>query len=273
MNGHEYDGLTADEVIAMLAMLKGVDPPILVGGQALNILARHYRVDSFDAQFSVDMDFVGDSDEARQVARLWGAEVKVPTMDDNTPNTAILTIRRAGRAPLVIDFLESVAESAFGAEVPSIRITEGGAEMRIMHPLSCLQSRLWNIYGPLARRNERETNRARLAIRVLHAHLTALLNNDDARGALKVIERLARRVALSRVSRKAWAYDHIDVLAAVPASHASLPESFRTVRWPSIERWAHEARQADVQERAQQNDAGSGSGEDDEPNDDCDMTP
>lgn len=67
MSGHEHDGLTADEVIAMLAMLKGVDPPILVGGQALNVLARHYRVDGFDAQFSIDMDFVGDSDKARTI--------------------------------------------------------------------------------------------------------------------------------------------------------------------------------------------------------------
>ncbi|WP_298137741.1 hypothetical protein [Acidiferrobacter sp.] len=247
MSGHAHDELTADEVIAMLAMLKGVDPPILVGGQALNVLARHYRVEGFDAQFSIDMDFVGDSEEARQVARLWGAEVKVPTMDDNTPNTAIVTIRRPGRAPLIVNFLESVAESAFGAEVPSIRITENDVEMRVMHPLSCLQSRLWNMYGPLARRNGREIDRAHLAIRVLHAHLTALLNNDDARGALKVIERLARRVALSRVSRKAWAYDRIDVLTAVPASHNSLPEMFRTVRWPSIQKEVHEARQTDEQ--------------------------
>ncbi|MDA8118504.1 MAG: hypothetical protein M0Z85_00300 [Gammaproteobacteria bacterium] len=72
-----------------------------------------------------------------------------------------------------------------------------------------------------------------------------MLNNDDARGALKVIERLARRVALSRVSRKVWAYDHIDVLAAVPASHDSLPESFRAVRWPSIEEHVNEVRQAE----------------------------
>lgn len=249
MSDRENDALTADEVIAMLAMLKGVDPPILVGGQALNILARHYRVDGFDAQTSVDIDFVGDSDEARHAARLWGAEVRVPTMDDNTPNTAVLTIRRAGRAPLVVDFLESVAESAFGAEVPSIRIIEDDVEMRVMHPLSCLQSRLWNIYGPLARRNARERDRARLAVRVLHAHLARLLDNDDARGALKVIERLVRRVALSRVSRKAWAHDRIDVLAAVPIDHKSLPRAFRAIRWPSIERRVRDARRADEQAR------------------------
>ncbi len=247
MSGPENDGLTADEVIAMLAMLKGIDPPILVGGQALNVLARHYRVAGFDVQLSVDMDFVGDSEEAREVARLWGADVKVPTMDDSTPHTALLTIRRAGRAPLVVDFLESVAESAFGAEVPSIRITEDGVAIRVMHPLSCLQSRLWNIYGPLARHNAREIDRVHLAILVLRAHLGTLLDNGDTRGALKVIERLVRRTALSRVSRKAWVRDGIDVLAAVPIGHEALPESFRAARWPSIEKWVHDARQAEEQ--------------------------
>ena len=251
MSDPQEEGLTANEVIALLARLKGIDPPILVGGQALNVLARHYRIAGFGTPSSTDMDFVGDSEEARQIAALWGATIRIPTMDDNTPNTAILIMSRPGRPPLVIDFLESVAESAFGAEVPSLHITENGVAIRVLHPLSCLQSRLWNIYGPLARRNTREIDRARLAIQVLHTHLTTLLDRQDTRGALKVIERLARRVVLSRVSRRAWMRDQIDVLTAVPINHAALPEVFRTVRWPAIQKQVQEAREKDRQARPQ----------------------
>ena len=251
MSDPQEEGLTANEVIALLARLKGIDPPILVGGQALNVLARHYRIAGFGTPSSTDMDFVGDSEEARQIAALWGATIRIPTMDDNTPNTAILMMSRPGRPPLVIDFLESVAESAFGAEVPSLHITENGVAIRVLHPLSCLQSRLWNIYGPLARRNTREIDRARLAIQVLHTHLTTLLDRQDTRGALKVIERLARRVVLSRVSRRAWMRDQIDVLTAVPINHAALPEAFRTVRWPAIQKQVQEAREKDRQARPQ----------------------
>ena len=251
MSDPQEEGLTANEVIALLARLKGIDPPILVGGQALNVLARHYRIAGFGTPSSTDMDFVGDSEEARQIAALWGATIRIPTMDDNTPNTAILMMSRPGRPPLVIDFLESVAESAFGAEVPSLHITENGVAIRVLHPLSCLQSRLWNIYGPLARRNTREIDRARLAIQVLHTHLTTLLDRQDTRGALKVIERLARRVVLSRVSRRAWMRDQIDVLTAVPINHAALPEVFRTVRWPAIQKQVQEAREKDRQARPQ----------------------
>lgn len=230
------DALSADEVIALLALWRGVDPPLLVGGQALNILARHYHVEGMKIQFSRDVDFVGDSEDARQAAQIWRAEIHLPTLDDHTPNTAILTIRRANKPPLTIDFLENVAGIVFGAEVPSLKIREGSVDLRVMHPLACLQSRLWNIYGPLARRNAREIERAGLAIRVLHAYLTEILDHDKGREALKTIERLVKYAALSRVGTKAWVLDRIDVLAAVPLVHPALPPAFQSTRWPDIQR-------------------------------------
>lgn len=229
------DALSADDVIAMLAMLKGLDPPLLVGGQALNILARYYRVAEFETQFSKDIDFVGDSEEAEQVALAWGAQIRIPNMDEYTPNTAILTIPRPGQKPLIIDFLESVAQNAFSSEVPYLDILEDGRPIRVLHPLTCLQSRLWNIYGPLARHSARDIKRAFLAIDVLRAHITALLDKQNIRGALKIIERLGKHSALSRVGKQAWIHDHIDVLKAIPADHPALSDVFQSTRWPAIQ--------------------------------------
>lgn len=235
--------LTADDVLSLLAALRGIEPPLLVGGQALNILARHYRVEGFQEQYSRDVDFVGDKEEAQAVAEAWHAEISLPTMDDNTPNTAILTVPQAGRAPLTVDFLENVAGAVFGSEIPFLIIREGNLNLRVLHPLSCLQSRLWNIYGPLARRDAREIERAHLAINVLRAHITSLLDGGKARAALNVIERMVKYTALSRIGDRAWVHDRIDVLESVPLKHRALPENFRVRRWPAIKKSVERSRE------------------------------
>ena len=236
--------LSADDVLALLARLQGITPPVLVGGQALNILARHYRIDSEAPLTSQDVDFVGDEDEAEVVARAWQADLRIPSLDDHTPNTAILVVPRpGGQAPLTVDFLDTVAGVAFGGSVAFIELKSPDypCTLRVLHPMACVQSRLWNIYGPLNRHDTREIERLRLAIRILHRHLTEHLP-DSVRNGLNLVERFCRHTVLSRAGKQAWHHDHVDLMEAIPYQHPAWPPLFREKRWPELQRHVQEAR-------------------------------
>lgn len=241
---HEPYGLDADELIGLLALLKGIQPPIIIGGQSLNLLARHYGVGHSDDLVSIDLDLLGDEEDAMAVARLWEAETHFPTMDEYTPNTAVLLVPRQNKPPLTVDVLENVAGVAFGGAVAFLELEDPATKvrLRVLHPLPCLQSRLWNIYGPLSRRNPREVDRLRLAIQVLHRHLATRLDVEDVRGALNLIERFCKTTILSHTGKAAWFFDGVDLLHAIPAKHPRLPPEFRARRWPELRNHVARAR-------------------------------
>ncbi|MHB1955985.1 MAG: hypothetical protein ACYDBH_06450 [Acidobacteriaceae bacterium] len=238
-------GLDADELIGLLTLLKGIQPPIIIGGQALNLLARHYGVGRSDDLVSIDLDLLGNEEEAMDLARLWQAETHFPTMDEYTPNTAILLVPRQNKPPLTVDVLENVAGVAFGGAIAFLEFQDPATKIhvRVLHPLPCLQSRLWNIYGPLSRRNPREVDRLRLAIQVLHRHLETRLDVEDVRGALNLIERFCKTTVLSRTGKAAWFFDGVDLLNAIPVEHPRLPPEFRAHRWPDLQDHVTRARQ------------------------------
>ncbi|MHB8254555.1 MAG: hypothetical protein ACYDEV_12875 [Acidiferrobacter sp.] len=237
------EDLTADDVLTLLARLRGVTSPILVGGQALNILARHYHVSSLEPLTSCDIDFLGDDDEAAVTAKAWQAKLFVPHMDDHTPNNAVLIVPRAGKKAITVDFLDTVAGVAFGGSATFIELQHPDypCTLRVLHPMACVQSRLWNIYGPLDRHNARELERLRLSVRILRQHLAERVPNAVRQG-LSLVERYCRYTVLSRLGKQAWHRDGIDLLEAIPADHPAWPPAFRERRWPDLQRHAQESR-------------------------------
>ena len=130
----------------------------LVGGQALNFWAERYSATApelahYGPYTSKDVDFFGTVDVARKLALSLGGSVRVPNLDDHTPQSAIVKAIVLGRE-IEIDFLWNVAgPPADELKKQMVKVAypvraDGAAltvPMSVMHPLHCLQSRAANV--------------------------------------------------------------------------------------------------------------------------------
>lgn len=69
---------------------------VLVGGQAVAFWAAFFKLKPRSAEQEVftskDIDFEGAARTARKAGELLNGEVRIPTIDDHTPNTGIVLI-------------------------------------------------------------------------------------------------------------------------------------------------------------------------------------
>ncbi len=209
---------------------------ILVGGQALNVWAVHYGLASQATAVSDDVDFFGTRAQAIAAGLDWGGDVKMPSLDDHTPNAAVVLveIRESKRG---IDFLDSI----LGVESDELRRWAGRVRghnygFRVMHPLHVLQSQMENVYGALKRRDERDgkyyVGRVKLSVQVVASAVEEMLEAKRTRDALNAAERVAR-IARSRPGLEAGRRDGVEALAGIPV-HSDWPSKFREQRLPQI---------------------------------------
>lgn len=235
---------------------KPVDELILVGGQALNAWAQALDVAGessagpHGAALSDDIDFLGLAPAAIALADAMGARVAVATLDDQTPNAALLTFDFEGEKN-VIDVLHSLAGFSH-AELEQVRAWAAIPEMpaalqsklRVMHPAHCLQSQLENVYGALNRRagpdGPRNANRVRLASEIVHRAVTRYLDEGEAPSARAVLEKV-HELARRGPGLRAFALDAVDV-AAGSSRDPRLGDDFLGKRVPQLERYLGGAR-------------------------------
>jgi hypothetical protein len=211
---------------------------ILVGGQALNVWAVHYGLAAETAAVSQDIDFFGSRADAIAAGLDWDAEVLTATLDDHTPNSAVVLIE-IDNEERGIDFLGNIA----GVDSAELRrwaatVRGEGFEFCVMHPLHVLQSQFENIYGILRRRDEPGgdyyVDRLRLAVKVVGSSICTLLHDARTREALNAVERVAE-IAVKRPALTAWQRDGLDALNAIP-DHMSWPAEFIDRRREQIEK-------------------------------------
>lgn len=126
----------------------------LIGGQALNFWAERYseiapELNEYGPFVTKDVDFFGTADAARELAHSLGGTIRLPTADNHTPQSAIVTADVLGHR-VEIDFLwnvmgppaDQLKKQMVEVSYP-IRGTHGDTTvpMSIMHPVHCLQSR------------------------------------------------------------------------------------------------------------------------------------
>ena len=142
--------LTSEEVEALLRFVEDYDP-IIVGGQSINIWAELFHgesqaLDAMSPLTSKDVDFLHNLEAERALtAALRDGQLNIPTVDDNTPEAAVVT-GYLGDKKVTIDFLGSV----LGVETETVRkrsITfsdpeRKSASITLMHPLDGVRSRL-----------------------------------------------------------------------------------------------------------------------------------
>jgi hypothetical protein len=244
--------LTPDEVQEILAHCG--PHALLVGGQALALWAAVYDVSPpklLAMAISSDADFIGTADVARKLGRalkqwdLWQA-----TLDDATVQTAKLT-RTVEGGIKQIDFLGAIAGlSTEAVQRRAVTITlSSGVDLRVLHPLDVLESRLQNLLLIPDKRNARGVAQAHLAVKIANGFISRLVTEGASiRVIFDAIERIGQIATNKSITAVMLDYD-IDVLSAVPVEQIDHAD-FRMKRWPQITDAVQEQKRKCEQQRS-----------------------
>lgn len=221
---------------------------ILVGGQALSLWAREYLLDEMTGReiefsHSDDLDFIGRSrDSIDHCESRLNVSFKRATLDDTTPNLALAELVWDDGRKLVIDIINAVA----GVDTDDIykyleSLFIDDVRVAIIDPISCLQSRLHNLYAPWCKDFHREVVRTQLAVRASNCYLREILVDEGYREAAPLMRRV-HDLALSSKGKDVF-YDYgIDLLQAIPIDPSLLPEKFVAESWPRVKQQVADAR-------------------------------
>jgi hypothetical protein len=228
--------LTTEEIDEILAQCG--PSALLVGGQALALWAVLYEVklpEVLAASITSDADFIGSAAVAAKLGRalkLW--QFWKPTPDDATVQTAKLT-RTVSGGIKQIDFLGSIAglkTDAVKRRAVTLSLTSG-SELRVLHPLDVLESRLQNLLLIPGKRNANGIAQAHLAIGIIKGFLARLLDEKASlRLVFDAIERITQIATNKRLTGVLFDYN-LDVLTAIPIERIE-HATFLSKRWPKI---------------------------------------
>lgn len=218
-------------------------PIVLVGGQAVNFWANHYKhkapqLAEHAPYTSKDIDFVGSSDAVRECAKRLGGTAKLATFDDmNTPSTGVVVFLDENNHTRQIDFLGSVAglDDAKNIVDTAVRGTihdEHGAQIAsflVVHPVLCLKSRAHNVAYLGGYQTEHAKSQLRAAVICAKQFAIERLSLDPA-------ETLACNEAFIKIAQygagvEVFTRYQIDVLEAL-VDAPGMPEKFYTERLP-----------------------------------------
>jgi len=209
-----------------------------VGGQALAVWAQVYEIQpvgELSRNVTTDADFIGTSKIALELKRALGPPWKMRKADPDEPGEQVAKVFAAvpDEGLKQVDFLSGILGlETDGVKRRGVEITLGdGLTIRVLHPLDVLESRLRNLDGIPAKRNEIGVAQATLAVQVARAFIDGCVDND--RRVLKAaLQRIEQIVLDQRLSSVAWKYE-IDVLAALPVDRIPFHE-FQTKQLPGI---------------------------------------
>lgn len=244
----DFGWFTLPDLNLLYAAVNNLPEPssvVLVGGQSLSLWADYFRIDvpvQETAYLTQDADFLGTHRDADLLARLLGAKIHKATLDDNTPNLAVLAFKGVGGKNLLIDFLSVI----IGVDENSIRkraisVVFQDRLVRVLHPLLCLKSRIENLKALPAKRNGNGISQARVAVEVAKRYIEERLKEGPEREAIYAAKQL-REMALTPAGVYVFHHYQIDVLDAV-VPEIFKTELFRTRDWPKAREWAARRRQ------------------------------
>jgi hypothetical protein len=218
-------------------------PIVLVGGQAVNFWANHYKhkapqLAEHAPYTSKDIDFFAEfGDVVRECAKRLAGTAKLATLDDmNTPSTGTVMFIDDDKHARQIDFLGSVAGLADADIVETaVRGTiddEHGApsaSFLVVHPVLCLKSRAYNVAYLPGYQTEHARNQLRAAIICAKQFAADRLSSapDETLACNEAVIKVARYGAGPEV----FAVHQIDVLEALVVA-PGLPEKFYSERLP-----------------------------------------
>jgi hypothetical protein len=177
---------------------------VVIGGQAVNIWCEHYarenyvpatQWDELKPFTSLDLDLLGSSVEAEEAGvELHASRVEIadPFAKSDTPICGFVEAAVGGRE-LGIHFLHRIAGVGRDeVERTAVSIEVGGTNVRVMHPLLCLEGRVEMLLRRLGEGGHQDPLHLRRGILVVRALLAEQLTREEAKRFLSGAERVFR---------------------------------------------------------------------------------
>lgn len=192
-------GFTPEDLIAVFSSLQSAGwDAVLIGGQAVNLWARHYEEDlpawrDLHPFTSRDLDYHGGLADARLAMKVLRAGGRLNTASDPSPNAGVLTVPMPDGRELVVDILTGVfGVSATEVERTAVELSGtralSGLTLRVIHPLLLLEAKTAALRG-LNQDGRQDAKHLRILVLALRKWLRDRLNVP--RRALRAVERLA----------------------------------------------------------------------------------
>lgn len=224
------------------ALQKAPQPAVLVGGQSLAFWVDYFKIQvpiTDIPYLTQDADVLATKHDARIVAAELCGTLAIPTPDEHTPNTAIVTYKTPDGRTLFVDFMgtligldnEEIRKTAVEFEHPEYGL------IRILHPSLVLKSRVVNLYRLQSKRDTNGIEQARLAVLVAKAFFENYISlglagkNPDR----YLIDRVKWLGDLAHSDAGIFVFTQwgIDVMEAAPANLITNKE-FHAMHWPRL---------------------------------------
>jgi hypothetical protein len=222
------------EVLARLGAL--ADEIVLIGGQALNFWAEHYKdrpaLRALQGGIaSKDIDFCGTQQHVQRCALALEGRAQYQTVDARSRCVGIVHYVDAQRDERAIDILSTPyglqGERLWEHSVPATLTARDGrsARVRVMHRLHCLISRAANVADLPAYQSERGVRQLLAAIVCMHIYLEDQLDRGEVKAATRQSEALFTFCLKSSYAHTLRTRDGIEAFDAMVGDHERLPES------------------------------------------------
>lgn len=216
--------------------------PIVVGGQAVNLWIDYYSKEGACLAVPIaskDIDVVGDVELAAECALALKARCRrVNRVREAVPINAIVFVGDE-KDGLKIDFQDgSDPNPPKEIEVHAVPLPTEWGKVRVMHPLHCVKSRIYNVLeirhkGKLKYDNTHGRAQMHAAMRVFRHFTEELVAIDDGpRKVLKLYEDLFK-FAKGPLGTKLWDSKRIDVFDCIQPL-TTLPKEFQETRYPQM---------------------------------------
>ena len=237
----------AERIIVLLEDVVRERSVVLIGGQAVAIWTAHLESRLTDGLVpahvvSGDIDFLGNGDDAQRAATMLGGRVRLAKWEDRTTLAGVAMFLDSEGHERRLDFLQS----AYGMNSEDIKKTaieldllvgkDQQVRVWVMHPERCMESRVHNSVLP-KKQTDLAWRQLRASIPCARAFSQLLLDERGEaaiRDVLKLNERIFRFAQEDRCSRLA-SDRGIETFDAV-LDDDRLPEKFRTVRLPQMQK-------------------------------------
>ena len=239
-----FDWFTEAEVRKVFGALPGetAKPVILIGGQSISFWALYYDIDvpkTDTPALTQDLDFVGGKTQAKELADKLRARIKVATLDDSTPNTALLTWvpphqSASNQRTLIIDFLSGVL-GVRDKDVVSlaVRVEVDGLPLWVLHPIICLQSRFANLTLLPGKRDANGIIQAQLSIEIVKRFIA---RDAAAKGHVTIAKSFSRVFEVATSPHGVYAFHQFGLDAIAAVDMTLLPEEhlFTKLEYPKL---------------------------------------
>lgn len=238
------DSFTRDDFRFVSSKL-ATDPSrlILVGGQAIEVWGVLLDVPNPVGEanpLTEDVDWLGGKVDAKWLCDLLGpkesVELQLAPDFDPTLSSALAYLERPDGRILLMDFMRSIVGPT-SERIHDLAVTvelHGGAVIRVMHPLLCLESRLANLHIIPAKRNGNGPMQAQWAINIAEAYLKTIHGPKAADQLPKACREIAA-IALSDHGRYCYVSHDLNPLSAVSTEVLALAtEDFVRLEWPHV---------------------------------------